>query len=142
VLRGQRPDYAQIKGVRYLRWVLNECLRLMPVIPANGRITVRDTTLPLGSGPDGKAPVFLPKGSIVTYFSFTFHRRKDLYSEDAYEFRPEKGRKLRPGWEYPPFNGGPCVCVYLKRVMRRSGSSRPSRALRLVMSGSGASMLA
>lgn len=97
VLRGQHPDYAQIKGVRYLRWVSNEYLRLMPVIPANGRTAVRDATLPRGGGLEGKAHVFRPESLIATYFSFTFHRRKDLYSEDAYEFRPERGARLRPG---------------------------------------------
>jgi cytochrome P450 len=110
-LHGERPDYAQIKEMKYLRWVLNECLRLMPVVPSNARIAVRDTTIPLGGGPDGKAPVFVPKGRVVVYHPWSFHRRKDFYGDDADDFTPERWEKLRPGWEYLPFNGGPRICV-------------------------------
>ena len=110
-LNGEAPTYAHIKDMKYLRWVLNECLRLMPIVPANGRVAVRDTVIPVGGGADGKAPVFLPKGSVVVYHSWTFHKRKDLYGEDADEFRPERWEKLRHGWEYLPFNGGPRICV-------------------------------
>lgn len=39
------------------------------------------------------------------------HRRKDLWGEDADEFRPERWAKHRPGWEYLPFSGGPRVCI-------------------------------
>lgn len=45
------------------------------------------------------------------------HRRKDLYGEDAEEFKPERwldedGKKgLRVGWEYLPFNGGARICI-------------------------------
>ncbi|ERF72436.1 hypothetical protein EPUS_06065 [Endocarpon pusillum Z07020] len=110
-LMGEAPTYAQIKDMKYLRWVLNECLRLMPIVPANGRVAVRDTVIPVGGGADGKAPALVPKGSIVVYHSWTFHKRKDLYGEDADEFRPERWEKLRHGWEYLPFNGGPRICV-------------------------------
>lgn len=110
-LHGQRPDYAQIKGMKYVRWVLNECLRLMPIIPVNARIAVRDTVLPVGGGEDGKAPAFVPKNSVVLYYPWSMHRRKDFFGEDANEFRPERWETLRPGWEYLPFNGGPRICV-------------------------------
>jgi cytochrome P450 len=110
-LHGERPDYAHIKDMKYLRWVLNESLRIRPIVPSNGRVAVRDTVIPLGGGPDGKAPVFVPKGSLVLYYPWSFHRRKDFYGEDADEFKPERWEKLRPGWEYLPFNGGPRICV-------------------------------
>ncbi len=49
-LHGEAPSYAQIKEMKYLRWVLNECLRLMPIVPVNARSAVRDTVIPLGGG--------------------------------------------------------------------------------------------
>jgi cytochrome P450 len=39
------------------------------------------------------------------------HRRKDIYGEDALEFKPERWNDLRMGWDYLPFNGGPRICV-------------------------------
>lgn len=42
------------------------------------------------------------------------HRRKDIYGDDAEEFRPERweGDALNDvGWAYLPFNGGPRLCL-------------------------------
>lgn len=73
------------------------------------------------------APIFVPKGGLVSWNLWALHRRKDYFGEDAEEFRPERwldgeeegegeegeemeggkgkgmGKKkkgLRPGWEY------------------------------------------
>ena len=110
-LNGKKPTYEQIKEMKYLRYVLNESLRLMPVVPANGRCAVRDTVLPVGGGEDGRSPLFVPKGHMINYSVWAMHRRTDLYGPDAEEFRPERWEKLRPGWEYLPFNGGPRICL-------------------------------
>ncbi len=75
-----------------------------------------DTFLPLGGGPDGKSPLFVPKGTMVSYSVFTMHRQKAFYGEDAEEYRPERWEKLRPGWEYLPFNGGPRICLGRKSL--------------------------
>ncbi|KAH7357887.1 cytochrome P450 [Plectosphaerella cucumerina] len=72
------------------------------------------TTLPTGGGPDGKAPVLVRPGAPVGYCVYVMHRRKDLYGEDAGEFRPERweGDALKNiGWGYLPFNNGPRVCL-------------------------------
>jgi cytochrome P450 len=114
VLNGQAPDYQQLKDMKYLRAVLNESLRLHPVVPANSREALVDTTLPLGGGVDGKAPIFIPKGTVVTWNTYVMHRRQDFYGKDAEEFKPERWlgpQGLRPGWEYLPFNGGPRICL-------------------------------
>lgn len=39
------------------------------------------------------------------------HRRRDIWGEDADEFKPERWSGRRPGWEYLPFNGGPRICI-------------------------------
>ncbi|KAL6718937.1 hypothetical protein ACLMJK_003172 [Lecanora helva] len=112
------PSFSQLKSLPYLRACLNETQRLYPSAPENDRTAINDTTLPLGGGPDGKSPVFVKKGSTMHWSVFAMHRRKDLFGEDAEEFRPERwidgpnGEKgLRTSWEYIPFNGGPRTCI-------------------------------
>ena len=108
------PTYEQLKNAKYLRAVLNESLRLYPLVPGNAREAQADTTLPRGGGADGQSPFFVAKGDIIGWSLYTMHRRKDLFGEDAEEFRPERwlGEKgLRPSWEYLPFNGGPRICL-------------------------------
>ncbi|KAG5993049.1 hypothetical protein E4U54_003483 [Claviceps lovelessii] len=111
-LEGRRPTYEELRNLKYLRCCINESLRLHPVVPFNARQAFKDTVLPLGGGPDGKSPVFVPKGTRVFYSPYAMHRRSDLYGPDADEFRPERWEsgKLVPRWEYLPFNGGPRVC--------------------------------
>ncbi|PGH21354.1 hypothetical protein AJ80_03271 [Polytolypa hystricis UAMH7299] len=110
-LNGEKPTFEKIKTMKYLRYCLNEALRLFPVVPLNSRSAVRDTVLPIGGGPDGKSQLFVPKGTVVSYNVYAMQRRTDLYGPDAAEFRPERWEKLRPGWEYLPFNGGPRICL-------------------------------
>ena len=110
-LHGAPPTYDQIKDMRYLKYLLNESLRLMPVVPGNTRVSVRDTTLPLGGGAHGTSPIFVPKGQSCNYSVWSMHRRPDFFGPDSREFKPERWESLRPGWEYLPFNGGPRICV-------------------------------
>lgn len=72
---------------------------------------VRDTVLPTGGGPHGTAPVFVPAGTITSWSVWAMHRRRDIFGADAEQFRPERWERLRVGWEYLPFNGGPRICV-------------------------------
>jgi cytochrome P450 len=113
-LNGELPTYETLKSMKYLKYILNESLRLYPVVPTNGRYANKDTVLPRGGGPDGLSPIFIPKGLTVVYSVYTMHRRTDIFGPDALDFRPERWAPeegLRPGWAYLPFNGGPRICV-------------------------------
>ncbi|KAL4923321.1 cytochrome P450 [Aspergillus undulatus] len=110
-LQGRAPTYDQLREMKYVKYCLNETLRLLPVVPLNSRTAIKDTILPVGGGADGRSPVFVSKGTIVGYSVYAMHRRQDFYGPDAEEFRPERWAGLRPGWEYLPFNGGPRICV-------------------------------
>jgi cytochrome P450 len=136
-LEGRMPSYEELRNLKYLKWCLNECkssnavivtrvltspaLRLYPVVPQNSRIAMRDTVLPRGGGPDGQAPLFVPKGTTVGYNIYVMHRRYDIYGPDAEEFKPERWESLRPGWEYLPFNGGPRICLGQQYALTEAG---------------------
>ena len=103
--------YTSLKSCTYLQHVLNESLRLHPVVPVNMRQALRDTTLPRGGGADGSKPVQIRKGQCVDYSVHVMHRLEGLWGADAAEFRPERWVGRKPGWEYLPFNGGPRICL-------------------------------
>lgn len=134
-LEGRKPSFQDLKSLTYLTWVLNEskhqpcpehiteqgqeyyltcftaALRLYPSVPMNARMANKDTHLPLGGGPDGKAPLYIRKGDEVMYSVYSMHRLPELFGPDADEYRPERWEKLKPGWAYIPFNGGPRICI-------------------------------
>ncbi|KAI1082569.1 putative cytochrome P450 alkane hydroxylase [Whalleya microplaca] len=113
--------YEALTQMAYLRYVVHEiALRLFPPIATNSRMANKDTVLPVGGGPDGNSPLFVAKNNVITYSTFVMHRRKELFGEDAEEFRPERWESLRPGWDFLPFNGGPRICPGQKFALTES----------------------
>ncbi|KAF2398460.1 cytochrome P450 [Trichodelitschia bisporula] len=120
-LQGRLPTYEQLRNLKYLKYCMNESLRLHPVVPSNSRLALVDTILPLGGGPDSKSPLLIPAGTLVTYSPYAMHRRTDLFGPDAADFKPERWETLRPGWEYLPFNGGPRICLGQQYALTEAG---------------------
>ena len=116
-LGGNPPTYDELRDLKFLNALIKESLRLYPIVPENSREAVDDTILPCGGGPDGKSPIFIAKGWVVQWNTWSMHRRKDIYGEDAEDFRPERWldegdrKALKLSWEYLPFNAGPRVCI-------------------------------
>ncbi|MCJ1384415.1 hypothetical protein MMC17_007531 [Xylographa soralifera] len=113
-------DRENLKRMTYLASVIKETLRLFPPVPVNTRTARKTTFLPTGGGPDGSSPVLIRRGDNVAYCVYAMHRRKDLYGDDAEEFRPERWDdkdlplyrdKTTAAWGFLPFNGGPRVCL-------------------------------
>ncbi|KUJ21588.1 cytochrome P450 alkane hydroxylase-like protein [Mollisia scopiformis] len=110
-MTASRPlTFELLKSMNYLRYVFNESLRLHPTAPIIRRICHQDTILPHGGGPNGQSPILVRKGENVVLNLYTLHRDKDIWGEDANEFRPERWETARPTWEYLPFSGGPRIC--------------------------------
>lgn len=114
-------SFSKLKGCNYLQWIINEALRLYPVVPYDGRRAARDTTLPTGGGPSGTSPIYVRKDQQVEYSVYAMHRRKDLWGPDADDFKPERWNGRKSGWEYLPFNGGPRICIGQQFALTEAG---------------------
>ncbi|KAF2087173.1 putative P450 monooxygenase [Saccharata proteae CBS 121410] len=103
--------FSKLKNCTYLQHTLSETLRLYPLVPLNSRRAHIDTSIPRGGGPDGTAPIFVPKGTEVNYSVHVMHHSRTLWGPDAELFKPERWEGRKAGWEFLPFNGGPRICI-------------------------------
>lgn len=104
--------FETLRQCRYLQNVINEALRLSPIVPINSRFAIRDTILPRGGGPDESEPIFVPKGGQVMYHVWSMQHSHRYWGETAEQFIPERWDSGETHtWDYLPFNGGPRICL-------------------------------
>lgn len=104
--------FESLKRCTYLKWVINETLRLYPPVGSNFRMARRDTTLPNGGGPNGTQPILVNKGQIVAFHIYSVQRLREFFGEDAETYLPERWANLsKIGWAFMPFGSGPRVCL-------------------------------
>ena len=100
------------------RHVIQETLRTLG--PA-GRVYCsarHDTTLPRGGGPDGQAPVSVPKGTTVCSLTYHIHYDRAIWGDDVDAFRPERWTQgNKAGSAFVPFLSGPRICPAQQQVL-------------------------
>ncbi|KAL6713787.1 hypothetical protein ACLMJK_008279 [Lecanora helva] len=106
----QQVNFDELKGLPYLKNVINEALRVTGVVEQTARIALNDTILPTGGGPSGNLPIYVQKGTSSQLNTFSLHRRPEIFGKDVDQFIPERWEGLHPGaWEFMPFINGPRV---------------------------------
>ncbi|KAL8952134.1 MAG: hypothetical protein Q9222_001946 [Ikaeria aurantiellina] len=103
-------SYETLKSLGYMRQVLNESFRLLMLANRNIRVCLQACILPTGGGFQGKSPIFIPRGAQIVLNHGATHRDKTIWGEDADDFCPERREKMKLGWHYIPFSGGPRIC--------------------------------
>ncbi|THH27299.1 hypothetical protein EUX98_g6892 [Antrodiella citrinella] len=92
---GEELTYDKLIELPYLDAVCKETLRVYPTVLAFDRIALRDTVLPLHKPIDdvhGNPITEIPitKGTLITVGIYTYNRRRDVWGEDADEWKPER----------------------------------------------------
>ncbi|EMD41297.1 hypothetical protein CERSUDRAFT_109895 [Gelatoporia subvermispora B] len=108
------PPREALSNMPYMSAVLSETLRLFPGAPMGIRTATEDV---LVNSPSHKVPLHIPRGARINWLTLPLHRRKDLWGEDAEEFKPERwfdpqlaARLAERPSMYIPFLQGPRVC--------------------------------
>ncbi|OJJ45390.1 hypothetical protein ASPZODRAFT_69921 [Penicilliopsis zonata CBS 506.65] len=128
--RATPPNYTDLKEMKFLTAVLNETLRLYPVVPFNVRNSLRDTTLPRGGGADGQSPIGVRRETRIIFSTIFMQRASEYYDGpgtpkylDPQQWLPERwvsGWQPKP-WHFIPFNGGPRICIGQQFAMLEMG---------------------
>lgn len=135
VLGKGRPTFELLKGLKYIRLIVAETLRLFPQPPLLIRRALKPDTLPGGYNGD-KNGYAIPAGTDIFISVYNLHR-SPYFWENPQEFEPERFQVKKAsegieGWDgfdpsrspgalYPneivsdfsflPFGGGPRKCV-------------------------------
>lgn len=101
------PNFEQLGRLKYTEAVLKETIRLCPIAAAVvTRVCEQTTTV-------GEYTV--EKDTAVMTDIFTLHRNKQIWGEDAEEFRPERWLEDNvPTNHFYGFGGGPRICIGMR----------------------------
>lgn len=100
------PSFEAINNLHLLNNVCKESSRLIPVVPVTSRVATKDVTL---------GGHFIPKNTAIFLPLIVNHHSKELWGEDAEEFRPsrwDESEASRAGpYDFLPFLAGGRQCI-------------------------------
>ncbi|KAI1370321.1 putative benzoate 4-monooxygenase cytochrome P450 [Hypoxylon crocopeplum] len=102
------PEYEAIKNLPYLQMVINETLR----IHSTSGIGLPRQVPPESDGVSIRGHHY-PPGTVLSVPTYSIHHSKEIWGEDADEFRPERWETstARQRNAFIPFSTGPRACV-------------------------------
>ncbi|KAB8292399.1 hypothetical protein EYC80_008133 [Monilinia laxa] len=81
--------FDSLKQLKYVRFMVDESLRLLTPSGRSNRIVFVDTILPTG-GPSQTEPIFIRKGTEICFVFKSLHIDKDIWGPDGDEFNVER----------------------------------------------------
>ncbi|KAI5950173.1 hypothetical protein KGF54_005321 [Candida jiufengensis] len=118
IIRSTFPDlqsitYESTQNCDYLRWCINETLRVHPSVPNESKTASKNVILPKGGGPDNQSPILIKKGQQVLYPLWSSNRNPKYFGPEPLIFKPERWAHLprNGGIAFFPFSIGPRACL-------------------------------
>ncbi|KAK3327461.1 cytochrome P450 [Cercophora scortea] len=101
------PTLDEINSLHYLRCFLMEVLRLYPAFPSMMREAAQTTTV---------GDLSIPKGKPIMVSPYAVNRSRELWGDDADEFRVERWEESHSGGAktsqaFFTFSSGPRICI-------------------------------
>nr|GAT44510.1 cytochrome P450 [Mycena chlorophos] len=121
-----QPSFEALNALTYLDAVVREVMRLYSAVAFTNRVAVEDDVVPLAKGDewvdqDGKVwdSILVKKGQMIYVPVAAVNRDREIWGEDADEFRPERWTSVPAGANAVPgvyshlftFLGGPHNCI-------------------------------
>ncbi|KAL1691578.1 cytochrome P450 [Schizophyllum commune] len=118
------PSLDELNSFPYLDCFVKEVLRFYAPVPWMARVATRDDVIPLArpyTDTEGRerGEIVVKKGQQLMLSIHNLHRAKEIWGEDADEFRPERWENLSDTVKGVPsiwshlftFSGGPHACI-------------------------------